>query len=478
MKTLQKLGKSLMLPVACLPIAAILLGVGYWIDPAGWGGTNQVAAFLVKAGAAIIDNMQLLFALGVSIGMANESDGTSALAGLISWLMIQTLLAPGTVAMISGKALAEVSAAFDKINNVFVGILSGFIGAVSYNRFKNTKLPDALAFFSGKRSVAIVAGGVSIVAALVLFFVWPAIYGALVLFGTSVLSLGPFGAGIYGFFNRLLIPFGLHHALNAVFWFDVAGINDLQNFWSNTGTYGVTGQYMTGFFPVMMFGLPGAALAMYHTAKTKQKKVAAGLLLSAAFASFLTGVTEPLEFSFMFLAPVLYVAHALLTAISLTVAAALPIRAGFNFSGGLIDLVLSWRTPLAQNPWGVLVAGAAFFVIYYFLFRAIIKKMDLKTPGREDEDYTEAESKLVLATSNYSEIAGKILEGLGGKDNIASLDNCITRLRVEVKEYTGVDEKAIKSAGVSGVIRPSKTSVQVVIGTQVQHVADELKKLL
>ena len=467
-----------MLPVACLPIAAILLGVGYWIDPQGWGGDNQIAAFLVKAGAAVIDNMPLLFALGISIGMANESDGTSALAGLISWLMIQTLLAPGTVAMIRGTPVEEVSAAFDKINNVFVGILSGLIGSMSYNRFKNTKLPDALAFFSGKRSVAIVAGGISIVAALILFFVWPAIYGVLVLFGESVLSLGAFGAGIYGFFNRLLIPFGLHHALNSVFWFDVAGINDLGNFWSNTGVYGVTGQYMTGFFPVMMFGLPGAALAMYHTAKTKQKKIAAGLLLSAAFASFLTGVTEPLEFSFMFLAPVLYVAHAFLTAVSMTVVAALPIRAGFNFSGGLIDLILSWRTPLAQNPWGVLIAGAAFFVIYYFLFRVIVTKMNLKTPGREDEDYTEAESKLVLATSNYGEIAGKILEGLGGKENIASLDNCITRLRVEVREYTNVDEKAIKSAGVSGVIRPSKTSVQVVIGTQVQHVADEIKRLL
>jgi len=467
-----------MLPVACLPIAAIMLGVGYWIDPQGWGGDNQIAAFLVKAGAAIIDNMPLLFAIGVSFGMAHEHDGTAALAGLISWLMIQNLLAPGTVAMISGKPLEEVSAAFGKTNNVFIGILSGFIGSVSYNRFKNTKLPDALGFFSGKRSVAIVAGGISIVAALILFFVWPAVYGVLVLFGESVISLGPVGAGIYGFFNRLLIPFGLHHALNSVFWFDVAGINDLGNFWANTGIKGVTGQYMTGFFPVMMFGLPGAALAMYHTAKTNQKRIAAGLLLSAAFATFLTGVTEPLEFSFMFLAPVLFVVHAALTAVSMVVMTILPVRAGFNFSGGLIDLILSWRTPLAQNPWGVLVVGAVFFVVYYVLFRVIIVKMNLKTPGREDEDYTEEESKLSLASSDYAGIAAKILAGLGGNANITSLDNCITRLRVEVKEYTGVDEKAIKAAGVSGVIRPSKTSVQVVVGTQVQHVADEIKKLL
>ena len=478
MKTLQKLGKSLMLPVACLPIAAILLGVGYWIDPAGWGGTNQFAAFLVKAGAAIIDNMPLLFAIGVAIGMADENDGTAALGGLISWLMIQTLLAPGTVSMISGTPLDEVSDAFGKINNVFIGILCGLIGSVCYNRFKNTKLPDALGFFSGKRSVALAAGGISIIAAFILFFIWPAIYGALVLFGKSVLDLGPIGAGIYGFFNRLLIPFGLHHALNSVFWFDVAGINDLGNFWSNTGVYGVTGQYMTGFFPVMMFGLPGAALAMYHTAKTNKKKLTAGLLLSAAFASFLTGVTEPLEFAFMFLAPFLYVVHAALTAVSMIVMAVLPIRAGFNFSGGLIDLVLSAGTPMAQNPWGILIVGVIFFIVYYVLFRVIIVKLKLKTPGREDDDYSEAESKLILANSDYAGIACTILEGLGGKSNIASLDNCITRLRVEVKNYTDVDEKMIKSSGASGVIRPSKSSVQVVVGTQVQHVADEMKKLL
>ena len=478
MKTLQKLGKSLMLPVACLPIAALLLGFGYWIDPAGWGGTNQIAAFLVKAGAAIIDNMPILFAIGVSIGMADDNDGTAALAGLISWLMIQTLLAPASVAMMSGVPIEEVSAAFGKINNVFVGILCGFIGSACYNRFRNTKLPDALAFFSGKRSVAIVVGGVSIIAALILFFIWPFLYGALVLFGMSVLGLGPIGAGIYGFFNRLLIPFGLHHALNSVFWFDVAGINDLGNFWSNTGVYGVTGQYMTGFFPIMMFGLPGAALAMYSTAKPTQKKVAAGLLLSGAFAAFLTGVTEPLEFSFMFLAPVLYVIHAALTAVSLAVMAALPVRAGFNFSGGMIDLLLSWGTPMAQNPWGILIAGAVAFVVYYLLFRIVIVQLNLKTPGREDEDYAEAESKLSLASSDYHKIAGQILAGLGGKANIASLDNCITRLRVEVINQEEVDEKAIKAAGVSGVIRPSKTSVQVVVGTQVQHVADEMKGLL
>ena len=467
-----------MLPVACLPVAAVMLGVGYWIDPAGWGGANPAAAFLVMAGKAIIDNIPLLFVIGLSIGMAEGKDGAAALAGLVSWLLIQSLLDPQTVAMLSGKALDDVSPAFGKINNVFIGILCGLIGAICYNRFKNTRLPDALAFFSGKRSVVIVTGGVSILAALALFFIWPAIYGALVTFGMSVLKLGPLGAGIYGFFNRLLIPFGLHHALNSVFWFDVAGINDLGNFWNNTGVYGVTGQYMTGFFPIMMFGLPGAALAMYQTAKSSQKKTVAGLLLSAAFAAFLTGVTEPLEFAFMFLAPVLYVVHAALTAVSMFVMAALPVRAGFNFSGGMIDLVLSWRTPLAQNPWAIIPVGMIFFSIYYFLFRVIITKFDLKTPGREDENQAELESKNILVAGDFADIAKAVIEGLGGAGNISSLDNCITRLRVEVKDYADVDEKAIKTAGARGVLRPGKTAVQIVIGPQVQHVADEMKKFL
>ncbi|HWR23698.1 MAG TPA: N-acetylglucosamine-specific PTS transporter subunit IIBC [Feifaniaceae bacterium] len=478
MKTMQRLGKSLMLPVACLPIAAILMGIGYWIDPGGWGGNSVIAAFLVKAGSAIIDHIAILFAIGVSVGMSKDRDGTAALAGLVSWLMMTTLLSPGAVAMFQKVPVEEVPAAFGKIENVFIGILCGVIGAVCYNKFWNTKLPDALAFFSGKRSVAIVTGGVTIVAALIMFFVWPFIYAALVAFGKAVLSLGPIGAGIYGFFNRLLIPFGLHHALNSVFWFDVAEVNDLANFWAGTGTLGVTGQYMTGFFPIMMFGLPGAALAMYHTAKPGQKKVAAGLLLAGAFSSFFTGVTEPLEFAFMFLAPGLYLVHAGLTAVSLAITAALPVRAGFNFSGGMIDLVLSWPTKLALNPWLILPIGVGFFIIYYLLFRVIIVKFDLKTPGREDEDYAETESKVTLASSDYAAVAASILEGLGGKGNVREMDNCITRLRVEVNDYTAVNEKKIKASGVSGVIRPSKTSVQVVVGTQVQHVADELKKLL
>ncbi len=475
-KYLQRLGKSLMLPVATLPVAAILMGIGYWIDPTGWGGNSAIAAFLIKAGGAIIDNMAILFAIGVAVGLADDNDGTAALSGLVSWLMITTMLSSGTVAMLKGIPVEEVAPAFGKIATQFIGIVSGIIGASCYNRFKNTKLPDFLAFFSGKRCVAIVTAGVSLVVILILFFIWPAIYGGLVSFGKFIMGLGAVGAGIYGFFNRLLIPFGLHHALNSVFWFDIADINDIGKFWGTMegGVLGQTGMYMAGFFPVMMFGLPAAALAMYHTAKPEKKSEAKGLLFSAAVSAFFVGITEPLEFSFMFLAPVLYVIHAALTGISLAVVALLPVRAGFNFSAGFIDWFLSFKAPFAQNPLLLIPLGLVMAVIYYAIFRAIIVKLDLKTPGREDDD---DETKVILANDDFTAVAAVILEGVGGSGNIVGVDNCITRLRLEIKDYTMVDEKKIKSAGIAGIIRPSKTSVQVIVGTKVQFVADEFKKL-
>lgn len=476
MKYLQRLGKSLMLPVACLPVASILMGIGYWIDPTGWGANSAFAAFLIKAGGALIDNMAILFAIGVGVGMSDDNDGTAGLAALVSWLMITTLLSPSVVAMLRSIPVEEVPAAFGKIGTQFTGIVAGIIGASCYNRFKSTKLPDALSFFSGKRSVAIVTGLASIVAALVLFFVWPLIFGALVNFGTAITATGAIGAGIYAFLNRLLIPFGLHHALNSVFWFDVAGINDIGNFWAGTGELGVTGMYMTGFFPVMMFGLPAAALAMYHTAKENKKKVAAGLLFAGALGAFFTGVTEPLEFAFMFLAPGLYVLHAGLTGVSAAVCAMLPTRAGFNFSAGFVDWFLSFKAPMAVSPLLLIPIGLVFGLIYYILFRFCITKFNLKTPGREDDD--EDEMKVTLANDDFTSIASIILEGLGGKGNIKSVDNCVTRLRIEVIDYTAVNEKKIKSAGIAGIIRPSKTSVQVIVGTKVQFVADEMKKML
>lgn len=465
-----------MLPVAVLPVCSILMGIGYWIDPTGWGANSAIAAFLIKAGGSIIDNMGILFAIGVGVGMSEDNDGTGGLAALVSWLMITTLLSPAVVGMLKGIPVGEVAPAFGKIATQFTGILAGLIGSTCYNKFKGTKLPSALAFFSGKRSVAIVTAGMSIVAALILFFAWPAIFGALVSFGEMIMGAGAIGAGIYGFFNRLLIPFGLHHALNSVFWFDIAGIDDIGKFWGQIegGVKGVTGMYQAGFFPVMMFGLPAGALAMYHTAKENKKKVAAGLLGAAALSAFFTGVTEPLEFAFMFLAPGLYVVHALLTGITVAVVAALPVRAGFNFSAGFVDWFLSFKAPMALNPIYLLGIGLIVAVIYYVVFRIVIVKFNLKTPGREDDD---DETKVVLANDNFTEVARIVLEGIGGKENVTSIDNCITRLRLEIKDYTKVDEKKIKSAGVAGVIRPGKTSVQVIIGTQVQHVADEFKKL-
>lgn len=391
--------------------------------------------------------------------------------------MTTTLLSTDVVAMLTNTAVEKVAPAFGKVQTQFIGILCGLIAAACYNKFKNTKLPDAFSFFSGKRCVAIVTAGASLVSSLVLFFVWPIIYNVLVAVGKFIMDLGPIGAGLYGFFNRLLIPFGLHHALNSVFWFDVAGINDIAKFWGNAegGVMGTTGMYMAGFFPVMMFGLPAAALAMYHTAKDTKKKAAAGLLMSVAVASFFNGVTEPLEFSFMFLAPALYGVHAVLTGISMAVVAALPVRAGFNFSAGLVDWILSFKAPFAQNPLLLIPIGLVVGAVYYVVFRFVIVKFNMKTPGREDDNIDE--TKVELANNDFTGIAKIVLEGVGGPANVTSIDNCITRLRLEIKDYTLIDEHKIKSAGVAGVIRPSKTAVQVIIGTKVQFVADEFKKL-
>ncbi len=488
MKYLQKLGKSLMLPVACLPICGILMGIGYALCPSTMQGgemngfLNLVGFFLVKAGGALIDNMAILFVIGVGVGMADDNDGTAALAALASWLMMTNLLAVGTVTALMPSIADDVnkSLAFGKIANPFIGILAGIIGASCYNKFKGTQLPDWLSFFSGKRCVAIIAGVVSILASAVLLFVWPIVFGALIAVGQGIVGMGAVGAGIYAFLNRLLIPTGLHHALNNVFWFDTIGLGDLSHFWAGETSADVTwslGMYMSGFFPCMMFGIPGAALAMVHTAKSNKKKVAIGLVASAAVCSFVCGVTEPFEFGFMFLAPALYLIYALLYGIFTTITVLLGFRAGFSFSAGATDLLFSASLPAAANTWLIIPLGIAAFAVFYVVFRFAIVKFDLKTPGREDDD-VEAEKKAVLSNSNFTEVASIILEGLGGKGNVKSLDNCITRLRLEINDYTKVDEKKIKSAGVAGVMRPSKTAVQVIVGTKVQFVADEMKKML
>ena len=487
MKFLQKLGKSLMLPVACLPICGLLMGIGYALCPSTMQGgdvtgfVQLLGLFLVKAGAALIDNMAILFVIGVGVGMSEDNDGTGGVAALASWLMMTTLLNTGFVTTIMPSVAENINStiAFDKIANPFIGILAGVIGSGCYNKFKGTKLPDWLSFFSGKRCVAIIAGVVSIIVSAILLFVWPLIFGVLISAGQGIAGMGAVGAGIYAFLNRLLIPTGLHHALNNVFWFDTIGLGDLGNFWAGKTSADVSwdlGMYMSGFFPCMMFGIPGAALAMIHTAKSNKKKVAIGLVASAAVCAFVCGVTEPFEFGFMFLAPVLYLIYAALYGIFTIITVLVDFRAGFCFSAGATDLIFSSSLPAAKNTWMIIPLGIAAFIVFYVVFRFAIVKWDLKTPGREDDD-EEKEKKVVLSNDNFTEVASIILEGVGGKGNVASIDNCITRLRLEIKDYTLVDEKKIKSAGVAGVVRPGKNAVQVVVGTKVQFVADEFKKL-
>lgn len=488
MKFLQKLGKSLMLPVAVLPICGLLMGIGYFLCPSTMqGGTveglAQIIGFLlVKAGGALIDNMQILFVIGVAVGMADEPDGTPALAGLASWLMIQQLLSTGVVSTIMPNVVEGTTEylAFSKISNPFIGILCGLIGAFSYNRFKNMQLPDFLAFFSGKRFVAMAAAVISIVASVILLFVWPFVFGALVALGKGIAGMDAIGAGLYAFFNRLLIPIGMHHALNNVFWFDTIGLGDLTNFWAGKTSADVSwslGMYMSGFFPCMMFGVPAAAAAMIATAKNK--KAAAGLLISTAVCAFVCGVTEPFEFSFMFVAFPLYVVYAALYGIFTVITYYTGFRAGFSFSAGATDLLFSSQLPAANNIWMIIPLGIGAAIVFFVVFYALIKAFDFKTPGREDEDEnTDAEKKIVLANNNFTQVAAGVLAAVGGKENVKNVEYCATRLRFEIKDYTAVDEKAVKAAGAAGVVRPSKNACQVIIGTKVQFVYDELKKML
>lgn len=479
MEKLQKLGRALMVPVAVLPAAAILMGIGYWIDPVGWGANSPVAALLIKAGSSIIDNMPILFAVGVAYGMSKDKDGAAALAGLVGFLVVTTLLSPAAIAQFTKVDVAAVAPAFGKINNQFVGIVVGVMSASLYDKFYKVELPKALTFFSGRRLVPILTSVAAMLLSLVLYFIWPVLYSGLVTFGKSIVSMGPFGAGIYGFFNRLLIPVGLHHALNGVFWFDVAGLNDIGNFWASKGTKGITGMYQAGFFPIMMFGLLGGALAFVHTARPAQKARVASIMGAAAFASFFTGVTEPIEFAFMFVAPVLYLLHAVLTGISLFIAASMHWIAGFGFSAGFVDLVLSSRMPMAVNWFMLILQGAVFFAVYYFSFKFVINKMNLMTPGRNPEEDVEEDLELDRTStgSAHSQTAAVLLEALGGKENIVSVDNCATRLRLEVKDTDKINTALVKRYS-SGILTPSKTTAQIVVGTQVQFVADELKKLV
>ena len=590
MKYLQKLGKALMLPVSCLPLCGLLMGIGYVLCPSAMQGgaiaglPASIGFFLIKAGGALIDNIALLFAIGVGVGMSEKNDGTGGLAALASWLMMTTLLNKDTVATIIPALNADANGllAFSKIANPFIGILAGIIGSTCYNRFKDTRLTDWLSFFSGKRCVAIVAGLLSIAVSVVLLFVWPLIFTGLITLGNAIAGLGAFGAGIYAVLNRALIPTGLHHALNNVFWFDTIGLGDLTHFWAGHTSADVTwslGMYMSGFFPCMMFGVPGAALAIVHSAKPERRKAVFGMMISCAICSFVCGVTEPFTFSFVFLSPLLFGIYALLYGLITILTVFSGFRAGFSFSAGATDLLFSAPLPAAAKTWLILPLGILSFALFYGVFRLTIAKLDIKTPGREEEPESEpataedslanagateeaapqspaantnaanvgsdtadsvsaqsdannktqsvaqnvasntslsaaqnaANNKPLSATqstlnntplsaaqsaennkplsvarntakkksggmSDFETTAANVLKGLGGPDNLLSIDNCITRLRLEVRNPALVDEEFLRASGIPGVIKTGKHSVQVVIGMKVQFVADALHR--
>ncbi|EOT26309.1 N-acetylglucosamine-specific PTS transporter subunit IIBC [Enterococcus saccharolyticus] len=482
---MQRMGRSLMLPVAVLPAAAILMGIANWVGN-GDPNVNVFTIFMFNAGDAILSHLAVLFAVGLALGMSKDKDGSAALAGLVAYLVPEKLLSPASIQTIQGlDDVSAVAAAFTKTqNNVLIGIIAGLVAAAMYNRFSDVKLPMALSFFSGKRLVPIMSAVSMVVASAILYFAWPVIYNVLVTFGTGISSLGFVGAGLYGFFNRLLIPTGLHHALNSVFWFDVAGINDIGNFLggqkaldSGLAVVGKTGMYQAGFFPVMMFGLPAGAFAMYRAARPEKKKVTASLMMAAGFAAFFTGVTEPLEFSFMFVAWPLYVLHAVFTGLSLAISAFFQWTAGFAFSAGFVDYFLALKNPVANQPLMLVVQGLVFAAIYYFGFTFAIKKFNLMTPGREEGIDEVTEDVASSSEGKHAVMAQRIYAGLGGSENVTAIDNCTTRLRLQVKDTDTVDQAKIKATGVPGINVIDKKNIQVIVGTEVQFVADEMSRI-
>ncbi|MFD2615460.1 N-acetylglucosamine-specific PTS transporter subunit IIBC [Paenibacillus gansuensis] len=482
---LQKIGKALMLPVATLPAASLLLRFGnidYVKDfhlGSGFGGfLNQyIAPFLAAGGGAIFDNLPLIFAVGVAIGLAG--DAVAALAAVIAHLVLVNVLTKVPV------AFADFVGKDAKLNmGVLGGIIAGLIAAYFYKKYHKIQLPDWLGFFSGKRFVPIITSVVMVLVGLVFGLIWGPIQIGLDNFGNWVVGLGGIGSAIFMFANRLLIPFGLHHIINAIAWFQIGSFTDaagnvvngdLHRFFAGDKT---AGMFMTGFFPIMMFALPAGAFAIIHTAKPEKRKAIASVFIGTALASFLTGITEPLEFAFMFVAPALYVVHALLTGLSGFIMYELGVHHGFGFSAGLIDYLVNY--PLATKPLLIIPVGLAFAVVYYFLFRFMIVKFNLKTPGREDDDLTANPGAAASggAKTTASEKAENVLANLGGAENIKSVDACITRLRLEVKDDKQVNDQALKGLGAAGVMRLGGGSVQVIFGTQSEALKDEIQKKL
>lgn len=491
----QSLGRSLMLPIAVLPAAALLLRLG---QPDIWTWTNNsymVAngiPWMAQAGNALFANLPMIFAVGIAIGLTGDA-GAGALSGLVGFLVFMGVW---------NVTIPQKAGAPDPAYSMGVlsGILTGLVAAWLYRRFHDIRLPDYLAFFGGKRFVPIITAFVCLILGLIFGWIWVPIQAVINAMGQGIVNLGAIGTGIYGFLNRLLIPLGLHHVLNSYVWFELGSFHgpkglvngDLNRYFAGDPT---AGNYMAGFFPVMMFGLPGAAFAMIRRANFP--KVAAGILLSAAFCSFLTGVTEPIEFAFIFVAPVLFVIHALLTGLSLVICNLLQIRIGFGFSAGLIDYVINFTKANSNNAWMVIPLGAIYFAVYYFLFSTCIKIFNIGTPGRGEErtglsaDWILPESQRgprvakngtgAVAVSEKADqdtvLAAQVLEALGGRTNLESVEGCITRLRLFVKEPEQIDEARLKSLGASGVIKRGKI-VQVVMGTQSDRIAERIKRLM
>lgn len=453
----QQLGRALMLPIAVLPVAGLLLRLG---QPDLMG-----IPVMAQAGDAIFGNLALLFAIGVAVGFAKDSNGASGLAGAIGYLVLTAVL----------KVIDA------KINmGVLAGITAGISAGLLYNRYKDIALPSYLAFFGGRRFVPIATGFAMLLAGVVLGYIWPPIQQGIDAVGHWVIGAGEFGLFVYGVLNRILIVTGLHHIINTFAWFqlgdftDAAGKlvhGDLSRFFAGDKT---AGMFMSGFFPVMMFGLPAACLAMYRAARPENKAAVGGVLLSMGLTAALTGVTEPVEFAFMFLAPALYAIHAVLTGISMALMHALGVKLGFGFSAGLFDYLLNFG--IAQKPLLLIPVGLAYFAVYYVLFTFFIKKFNLMTMGREE--VAAGSSAAASLGSKGSDRARGFIGALGGAANLKSVDACTTRLRLQVASNDAVDEAALKALGSRGMIKPAAGSVQVVLGPEAELIADEIRAAL
>jgi PTS system N-acetylglucosamine-specific IIC component len=451
---LQKIGKALMLPVAVLPAAALLLRFG--------APDVLDIPFVMKAGAAIFDNLALLFAMGIAIGLSHDNGGASGLSGAIGYLVLT-------------NGVKTINP--DLNMSVLGGILSGLVAGYLYNKFYNIKLPDFLGFFAGRRFVPIVTAAAAIVMAGIFGVIWAPIQGVIHSIGEWIIGAGAFGLFIFGIFNRLLIPFGLHHILNSFVWFvfgsytDATGkvvTGDLNRFFAGDPS---AGGFMAGFYLIFMFALPGAALAIYTCAKPENRKKIGGALLSVGFTAFLTGITEPIEFMFMFLAPMLYFLHAIMTGLAMALVSNMGILHGFGFSAGLIDYLLNWG--LATKPVLLIPLGLGFAALYYVVFVWAIKQFNIPTPGRFDDEVENSK----LDNVDNSVFSINLMEKLGGVQNIEAVDSCITRLRLTVKNAALLNENDIKALGAAGVIK-SGNSVQIIVGTKAEMIADEMKKLL